>query len=62
MSVGKRDAGMRALDRQCGKHLEAKNEEEPNGQARERVDRDHPEMQPSDEQVQRSVAEGAYDK
>jgi hypothetical protein len=61
MSVGKRDAGARALDRQCGKHLEAKNDEDLHGQARERVDRDHPEMQPSDEQVQGSVAEGTYD-
>jgi hypothetical protein len=62
MSVEKRDASMRALDRQCGKHLEANNDGELHGRAREYVDRDHPEMQPSDEQVQRSVAEGAYDK
>jgi hypothetical protein len=53
---------MRALDRQCGKHLEANNDEESNGQAREHVDRDHPEMQPSDEQAQGIVAEGAYDE
>ncbi|HEV2093471.1 MAG TPA: DUF1059 domain-containing protein [Rubrobacter sp.] len=53
---------MRALDCQCGKHLEANNDEELYGQAREHVDRDHPEMQLSDEQVQGIVAEGAYDK
>ena len=59
---GKEARRMRALDCQCGKHLEANNDEEPNGQAREHVDRDHPEMQLSDEQVQGIVAEGAYDK
>lgn len=53
---------MRALDCQCGKHLEANDDEELYGQAREHVDRDHPEMQLSDEQVQGIVAEGAYDK
>jgi predicted small metal-binding protein len=53
---------MRALDCQCGKHLEANNDEELDVQAREHVDRDHPEMQLSDGQVQGIVAQGAYDK
>ena len=53
---------MRALDCQCGEHLEANNDEELYGQAREHVDRDHPDMQLSDEQVRGIVAEGAYDK
>jgi hypothetical protein len=52
---------MRALDCECGKHLEAC-DDELYGQTRERVDRDHPEMQLSDEQVMGIVAEGAYDK
>ena len=53
---------MRALDCQCGKYLEANNDGELYGQAREHVDRDHPEMQLSDGQVQGIVAQGAYDK
>ncbi len=54
---------MRALDCECGRHLEANDDEELYGQAREHVvDRDHPEMQLSDEQVRGIVAEGAYDK
>ena len=53
---------MRALDCDCGQHLEAANDEELFERAREHVDRDHPEMQLSDEQVRGIVAEGAYDK
>jgi len=53
---------MRALDCECGKHPEANDDDELYGQAREHVDRDHPEMQLSDEQVRGIVAEGAYDK
>ena len=53
---------MRALDCECGKHLEAHDDDELYGQVREHVDRDHPEMQLSDEQVAGLVAEGAYDK
>ena len=52
---------MRALDCECGKHLEA-NDDELYGKVREHVDRDHPEMQLSDEQVAGLLAEGAYDK
>lgn len=53
---------MRALDCECGKHLEAANDEELYREARDHVDRDHPEMQLSDEQVHGIVAEGAYDR
>jgi predicted small metal-binding protein len=53
---------MRALDCQCGKHLEAADDDELYGQVREHVDRDHPEMELSDEQVRGLVAGGAYDK
>ena len=59
---GKEARRMRALDCECGKHLEARDDDELYGQAREHVDRDHPEMQLSDEQVMGLVAEGAYDK
>lgn len=53
---------MRALNCECGKQLEAHDDEELYGRAREHVDRDHPEMQLSDEQVRGIVAKGAYDK
>ena len=53
---------MRALDCECDKHLEAADDEELYQQARDHVDRDHPEMQLSDERVHGIVAEGAYDK
>ena len=53
---------MRALDCECGRHLEARDDDELYGLAREHVDRDHPEMGLSDEQVRGIVAEGAYDK
>lgn len=53
---------MRALDCQCGEHLEAESDEGLYRQARAHVDRDHPEMQLSDEQVMEIVSGGAYDK
>jgi hypothetical protein len=53
---------MRALDCQCGEHLEADDDDELYGLVREHVDRDHPDMELSDEQVRGLVAEGAYDK
>ncbi|MGH3090633.1 MAG: DUF1059 domain-containing protein [Rubrobacteraceae bacterium] len=53
---------MRALDCECGRHLEAADDEKLFEQAREHVDRDHPEMQLDDEQVRGIVAEGAYGK
>lgn len=53
---------MRALDCQCGQHLEAADDRELFQRAREHVDRDHPEMQLSDEQVRGIVTSGAYDK
>jgi len=59
---GKEARRMRALDCDCGQHLEAHDDEELYGQVREHVDRDHPEMQLSDEQVQGLVAGRAYDK
>ena len=52
---------MRALDCQCGEHFEAATTK-LYGMAREHVDRDHPEMQPSDEQVRGMVEQEAYDE
>jgi predicted small metal-binding protein len=53
---------MRALDCDCGRHLEAANDQKLFDKAKEHVNRDHPEMQLSDEQVREIVAEKAYDK
>jgi predicted small metal-binding protein len=53
---------MRALDCDCGQHLEAASDEELFDKANEHVSRDHPEMQLSDEQIRKIVAEKAYDK
>ena len=53
---------MRALDCQCGQHLEATNDAELFERAREHVDRDHPDMGLDDEQVRGIVSQGAYDK
>ena len=53
---------MRALDCQCGKHLEGRDDEELYRLARDHVDRDHFEMELSDEQVRGIVELGAYDK
>ena len=61
-SVKREAKRMRALDCECGKQLEAHDDDELYGKVREHVDRDHPEMQLSDEQVAGLVAEGAYDK
>lgn len=63
-AVEKSDKGgrMRALDCSCGRHLEAADDEELFQQARQHVDRDHPEMGLDDEQVRGIVAQGAYDE
>jgi len=52
---------MRAIDFPCGHHLEATDEDELFGLAREHVDRDHPEMHGTDEQIRERVANDAYD-
>ena len=53
---------MRALDCDCGQHLEAADDEKLFDKAKEHVNRDHPEMQLGDEQVREIVAEKAYEK
>ena len=53
---------MRALDCDCGRHLEAADDEKLFDKAKEHVTRDYPEMQLGDEQVREIVAEKAYDK
>ena len=53
---------MRALDCDCGQHLEAANDEELLDEARDHVNQAHPDMQLSDEEVRQLVIERAYDK
>ncbi len=53
---------MRALDCDCRQHLEAANDEELLDKARDHVNRDHPNMQLTDEQVRQLVMERVYDK
>jgi hypothetical protein len=53
---------MRALDCDCGQHLEAANDQKLFDKAKEHLSRDHPEMQFSAEKVHELVAEKAYDK
>jgi hypothetical protein len=52
---------MRAIDCPCGHHLEGADDEELFRLAREPIDRDHPEMDRSDEQVRERIAANAYD-
>ena len=53
---------MRALDCDCGQHLEAADDQKLYDEAQKHMDRDHPEMRLSAERVREIVAEKAYDK
>jgi hypothetical protein len=55
------EENMRAIDCPCGHRLEGKDDEELFRLAREHVDRDHPEMERTDEQLRERVAADAYD-
>jgi hypothetical protein len=52
---------MRAIDCPCGHHFEAAGDEELFRLCREHVDRDHPELERSDEQIRARVTADAYD-
>ena len=52
---------MRAIDCPCGHHLEGEDDEELFRKAREHVDRDHPEMQRSDDELRDRIAADTYD-
>jgi predicted small metal-binding protein len=51
---------MRAIDCPCGHRLEGADDAELFRLAREHIDRDHPEMDRTDEQVRERVAADAY--
>jgi hypothetical protein len=52
---------MRAIDCPCGHRFEGADDEKLFRLAREHVDRDHPELQRSDEQIWERVRNDAYD-
>jgi predicted small metal-binding protein len=52
---------MRAIECPCGHRLEGADDEELFRLAREHVDREHPEMQRTDEQLRERVAADAFD-
>jgi predicted small metal-binding protein len=52
---------MRAIDCPCGHHLEGADDDELFRLAREHVERDHPEMQRSDDQIRERIRNDAYD-
>jgi hypothetical protein len=52
---------MRAIDCPCGHHLEGADDEELFRLARGHIDRDHPEMDRTDEEIRQRVAADAYD-
>ena len=52
---------MRAIDCPCGHHFEAANDEELFPICREHVDRDHPELERTDDQLRERIAADAYE-
>jgi len=52
---------MRAIDCPCGHHFESTDDEELFRLCREHGDRDHPEMERTDEQIRDRIAADAYD-
>jgi predicted small metal-binding protein len=52
---------MRAIDCPCGHHLEGADDDELFRLAREHVDRDHPELLRTDEQLRNRIVNDAYD-
>jgi hypothetical protein len=60
---GKAEGGyVRALDCDCGRHLEAADDQKLFDEGQKHVNRDHPEMRLSAERVREIVTQKAYDK
>ena len=53
--------GMRVLDCDCGKTLQAANDDDLAVQVREHTDEAHPDLQLNDQQARELVADRAYD-
>ena len=52
---------MRAIECPRGHHLEGADDDELFSLAREHVDRDHPELQRTDDELRQRIAADAYD-
>jgi predicted small metal-binding protein len=52
---------MRVIDCECGKTLQAANDEDLAGAVRGHIEEDHPDMDMSDDQVEELVSSQAYD-
>jgi len=52
---------MRVIDCDCGETLQAGNDEDLVKEARAHIDREHPDMQMTDDQVRELVSARAYD-
>jgi hypothetical protein len=52
---------MRAVDCPCGHRLEGADDDELFGLARDHIDRDHPEMERTDDQVRARISADAHD-
>jgi predicted small metal-binding protein len=52
---------MRVIDCECGKTLQAANDEDLVEAVRDHVNEDHPDMEMSDDQVEQLVSSQAYD-
>jgi predicted small metal-binding protein len=64
LGVGRDSTGgtkMRAIDCPCGHHLEGADDAELFRLAREHVDRDHPDLQRSDDDLRQRIAADGYD-
>jgi predicted small metal-binding protein len=52
---------MRVLDCDCGKTLQAANDDDLTSQVRDHIDESHPDMELTDDQVSQLVASRAYE-
>jgi hypothetical protein len=52
---------MRVVECPCGLQLKGEDDDDLFRQAREHVDRDHPEMERTDDQIKEIIASGAHD-
>jgi hypothetical protein len=52
---------MQGIDCPCGHHFEADTDEQLFRLCRDHIDRDHPEMEHTDEQLRARIAADAYD-
>jgi predicted small metal-binding protein len=52
---------MRVIDCECGKTLQAANDEDLAEAVRDHVEEEHPDMEMSDDQVEQLVSSQAYD-